>query len=214
MRISLLQKIIKPRQPTSCHMRGFTLIETVVAVAILIAAIVGPVTLIAHSLFSASFSRNDLIGTNLAQEGIELFRAVRDNNILCASLGGTMNWRKDPSGGGPLIGYYEIDPVSTTALSCGSGSINTPMPSARTFLTCNMPIKIDANGLYSYVSGTPSGMTRCVRVCSPPNAAPCSAAANGDIPASDQMEIISTVSWSERGTAKSVTLRTRLYNWK
>ena len=214
MNVYLLRKIIASRRPTSCRMRGFTLIETIIAVAILIAVIVGPVTLIAHSLFSASFSRNDLIATNLAQEGIELFRAVRDNNILCASLGGTMNWRKDPSGGGPLIGFYEIDPVSTTALSCGSNSINTPLPIERKAATCITPIKVDANGLYSYVSGTPSGMTRCGRVCSPPTAAPCSAAKDGDIPASDQMEIISTVSWSERGTAKSVTLRTRLYNWK
>ena len=214
MRIYFLQKLIGPRRSTLIDMRGFTLIETVVAVAILIAAIVGPVTLIAHSLFSASFSRNDLIGTNLAQEGIEFFRAVRDNNILCASLGGTMDWRKDPSSGGPLIGFYEIDPVSTIALSCGSRSINTPLPIQRTAATCVTPIRVDANGLYSYVGGTPSGMTRCVRVCSPPTAAPCSAAANGDIPASDQMEIISTVSWSERGTAKSITIRSRLYNWK
>ena len=200
-----------PRQGSG---RGFTLIETLVAVAILIGVIVGPVSLISHSLFSSSFSRNDLVAYNLAQEGIELFRAIRDNNILCASLGGATPWNTNPNGGGPFHGYHEIDVVNQANLSCGSDLINTPLPTTRTVSTCNTPLRADSNGLYSYAAGTLLNVTRCVIVCSPPNAAPCSVAADSDVPSDKQMEVISTVSWIERGTPKSVTLRDRLYDWK
>ena len=199
-----------PRQGSG---RGFTLIETLVAVAVLMGAIVGPVALIRHSLFSTSFSRNDLIANNLAQEGIELFRVIRDNNILCASLGGVTAWNVIPDGSGSS-GYYEVDAVSSVNLACGAGSINAPLPLSRTALTCNTPLQADVNGLYSYDPGTATNFTRCIRTCSPPDAVPCTATPDSDIQGIDQMEIISTVSWTERDVAKSVTLRDRLYNWK
>lgn len=197
------------------HQIGFTLVETLVAVALLLAVLVGPITLIAHSLFSVSFSRNDLIANNLAQEGIELIRAVRDNNILCIARGGTVTWDDNPNLPPPkLLGHYELDPTQDINLTCGSNTISTPRPLRRnTQATCNTPILVDGNGVYNYVAGTESIFTRCVRICSPPNAAPCSAAADGDIPNNDQMEIISTVSWIERGAPRSVTLRDRLYRW-
>ena len=213
-----IKKISKPARIKI----GFTLIETIVAVAILIAAVVGPVALIGHSLFSASFSRNDLIANNLAQEGIELFRAIRDNNVLCASLGGTMKWNDNPDGGNKFGGYYEIDavPSSSINLSCGSGNISTPLPITHPPPHCSTPLQIDVNGEYSYIpGGTVTYFTRCIKVCSPPSAPPCFGVNDGDIPNtgippnSNQMEIISTVSWSERGTPKSVTLKDRLYNW-
>lgn len=198
---------------------GFTLVETLVAMAVLLAVLVGPITLIAHGLFSASFSRNRLIASNLAQEGIELVRAVRDNNMLCIALGPTPNntsgWDNNPSGPPPkLLDYFEIEAFDVQVLTCGGFSIQTPRPIRRNASTCNTPIRINSNGIYTYTSGTPTGFTRCVQVCSPPNAAPCSTVADADIPNNDQMEIISTVSWMEHGSPKNITLRDRLYRWQ
>ena len=211
-RLALLE--MKTRCEPSRSLTGFTLLETMVAIALLLAVLVGPVTLISHALFSSLFSRNNLIANNLAQEGIELMRAVRDNNILCATLGGTMNWDTNPNGPPPVfLGYYELDPTQSMSLTCGVSTISTPMPIRRTVTTCNTPLRVDIDGTYNYLTGTLTGFTRCVWVCSPPNAAPCSVAADGDIPSSDQMEIISVVSWTERGAPKNITLRDRLYNW-
>lgn len=199
---------------------GFTLIETLVAIALLLAVLVGPITLIAHSLFSTSFSRNDLIANNLAQEGIELVRAVRDNNILCITLGSTpldsSEWDHNPNGPPPkLLSYYELDPTQSIDLTCGGDTISTPRPLRRnTLASCNTQILIDSDGTYNYVAGIASGFIRCVTICSPPNSAPCSIAVDTDIPNNDQMEVISTVSWTERGVPKSVTLRDRLYKWR
>ncbi len=202
---------------------GFSLLETVVAVALLIGAVIGPVGLISRSLRSASFSGNDLIARNLAQEGIELFRAVRDNNVLCVAVGGVRGWDRMPGGGGRMLGYYEIsvpdpfqpspDPFHTIAMGCGATIIRTPLPLSRVAATCVTPLTLDA-GVYTYGSGAQTNFSRCVRVCSPATASPCSASGDGDIPANDQMEIISTVSWMEHGVQKNVTLRDRLYNWK
>lgn len=200
--------------------KGFTLLETLVAVAVLLAAIVGPVALIGHALSSGSFSKNSVIAHNLAQEGIELFRAIRDNNVLCAKQGGATEWNTDPHpGGGPptLRDYYTVGVLRTTTLACGASSINTPRPTNRNSSTCATPILLNASGVYNYISGTPTIFSRCMRVCSPPDVPPCSAPLDVDpplIPSSDQMEIVSTVSWQERGAQKSVILTDRLYNWQ
>ena len=62
--------------------KGFSLIETLVAITILIGAITGPLTLASQGIKAASLFKNQLIASNLAQEGMELVHAKRDSNIL------------------------------------------------------------------------------------------------------------------------------------
>ena len=62
--------------------RGFTLVETLVAVAILMLTIVGPISMIGDSVHRAYFTKDQLIAVNLAQEGIEAARWMRDTNRL------------------------------------------------------------------------------------------------------------------------------------
>src|SRR4051812_26467647 len=72
--------------PTSA---GFTLLETMVAVTLLSVAIVAPMSLTAQSLGSAYYARDEVTAFYLAQEGLEVVRNVRDNNILINSQGGS-----------------------------------------------------------------------------------------------------------------------------
>jgi len=62
--------------------RGFTLIETLVAIAVLGMAIVGPLTLAIKSIGSAVISQNQITASYLAQEAIEYIKNHRDNNFL------------------------------------------------------------------------------------------------------------------------------------
>jgi len=61
---------------------GFTLIETLVAIAILMIAIAGPLTVANQALTSALGSRNAMIATYLAQDGMESLKNIKDNKSL------------------------------------------------------------------------------------------------------------------------------------
>jgi prepilin-type N-terminal cleavage/methylation domain-containing protein len=62
--------------------RGFTLIETLVAVALLSVAIVAPMVLTARSLATSYYARDQITAFYLAQEAIEGIRAIRDAQVL------------------------------------------------------------------------------------------------------------------------------------
>ena len=71
---------------------GITLVETVVAVTILVAAITGPMTLASQSLRASRDARNELIATHLAEEGVEIVHSVRDNNSATDVSGTHTAW--------------------------------------------------------------------------------------------------------------------------
>jgi len=61
---------------------GFTLIETLVAITILISAVAGPMVLVQKSLSSANLSKDQVTSFYLAGEAIEYIRNKRDENTL------------------------------------------------------------------------------------------------------------------------------------
>lgn len=83
--------------------RGFTLIETMVAISLLSIAIVAPMQLAAQSLASAYYARDQITAFYLAQEGIEAVRSIRDGNILQDSQGNSVNLLNGIPTGQPFI---------------------------------------------------------------------------------------------------------------
>ena len=75
---------------------GFTLVETLVAIAILLLAVAAPLSLATKSLNSSALSKQQITASFLAQEAMEFIRNVRDENVL---EGGANNWLKGSSGG-------------------------------------------------------------------------------------------------------------------
>lgn len=67
--------------------KGFTLIETLVAITILTFSIVATFTASQSGLSSSIESKNQVIGYYLAQEGVEYIRNMRDTNALAGN-----NW--------------------------------------------------------------------------------------------------------------------------
>ncbi|MFA5109734.1 MAG: prepilin-type N-terminal cleavage/methylation domain-containing protein [Patescibacteria group bacterium] len=59
---------------------GFTLIEIITVLFVISLGLVGILTLIVQNIQSQDYNKDNLIATQLAQEGIELVRRVRDNN--------------------------------------------------------------------------------------------------------------------------------------
>jgi Tfp pilus assembly protein PilV len=61
---------------------GFTIVETLVAVAILMIAIAGPLTIVNKSLRAAMEAQDQVTAAYLAQDVIEYIENVRDNNMI------------------------------------------------------------------------------------------------------------------------------------
>lgn len=61
---------------------GFTLIETMVAITILLIAVVAPMSLAQEGISAARLAQDQIVAFYLAQEGVELVRNMRDENKL------------------------------------------------------------------------------------------------------------------------------------
>lgn len=62
--------------------KGFTLIETLVAITILLVGVIGPLTLAARGISDGLYAQNELTATLLAQEAIEVIINRRNSNTL------------------------------------------------------------------------------------------------------------------------------------
>ena len=116
---------------------GFTLIETLIALAILTMAIIPAFVLSNSTINSSSVIRDDMIASGLAQEGIEVVRAIRDTNWF--------NGRAFNYGLGD--GQYRVEWDSTSLLT----------------LAGNPFLKLD-NGLYNYSTGNDTVFKRTVTI--------------------------------------------------
>lgn len=116
------------------------MLETTVAVAILVMAILGPLTLASSSIRSSSLAKNNLIAAGLAQEGIEILRNYRASNVL-----------KNQSWTAGLGGCFLPDGCTIDAVDLEVDSCSASCP----------PINLDAaSGLYGYAAGSPTIFTR------------------------------------------------------
>jgi len=87
--------------------RGFTLVETLVAITVLLIAIVAPLSIVANSINATYAARDQMTAVYLASEAIEIIRQKRDTNVM---QGGTASWDDG-------FGTGECDLGSTNACS-------------------------------------------------------------------------------------------------
>lgn len=76
---------IEGRKITKCILgfsAGQSLIETIVALALLVTGITGGLSLAIFAVSSSDVTLNQIIATNLAREGVEVVRNMRDANWL------------------------------------------------------------------------------------------------------------------------------------
>jgi type II secretory pathway pseudopilin PulG len=100
--MSILEYKLRLQLPHAAPLdRGLTLIETIVAVAVLLIALIGLITLAVLSLRSFSASKENFVAGKIAQEGMELMLNKRENNLLCMRAGtcslscaSDQDWRK------------------------------------------------------------------------------------------------------------------------
>lgn len=65
---------------------GFTILETLVAISILMLSITGPLVIISQALKASFYSRDQITAFYLAQEAVEYIRNLRDETSLNSAL--------------------------------------------------------------------------------------------------------------------------------
>lgn len=182
-------------------MKGFTLIETLIAVCILTLSIVGPLVAANRAIVSAQISRDQLTASYLAQEGIEYVRAIRDNVFLTEYMTGGANvsanaWNSFITG--------IIDQCRSAECSI---DLTLPMgygPSSSLYQCSGNECKLYllSNGVYSTIrnvqGGTITSFSRTIKSTGTPN----------------DEQIASKVSWSFHGTTYSTTVYDHLTPWQ
>jgi len=169
--------------------RGFTLIETLVAITILTLAISGSLFSANSAIVATNIARDQLIASHLAQEGIEYARLMRDNEYLAAyHIGGASvsptAWANFLS----AIAQCNTPKICTLGLMQTGGSLAlTSCPSGD---ACTAPFSLLSNG---------TSFTRTVQSA---------------YVSENEERIVSTVSWSFHTVPYSVRIIDHFTPWQ
>ena len=100
--------------------KGFTLIEALIAISILMIAIASPMVISQKGLTDAVLSRDEATASFLAQDGIEAVKNIRDTTALAAKTSNITDWISGLNTGlnnCESPSYCNIDTTSLTVFS-------------------------------------------------------------------------------------------------
>lgn len=187
-----LNKIIKEKND-----RGFTIIETLVAVFILVLSITGPMVFAQSGLRTAFLARDQITAFYLAQDAIETIKNMRDNNALQNSN----NWL-DNILSVCVVQAGELCTVTINTIL--ERNVIRPQLSVCSSVSCP-PLMTDDNGRFGYNltsrGASNSRFTRTVYL--------------KEVVAGKQLEIVVEVKWkSNVGINESrIVVQENIFNW-
>lgn len=166
---------------------GFTLIETLVAIVVLVTVVVGTMTAVQGGISSYIFSKNQIVAFYLAQEGFEQIRNMRDENRTK-----NVNW---------LTGI-----AATASDPCAFGSVCTVSPVESSVATrcagagsCPKLRQDTTTKFYGYNSSWPETIFRREITLTSIS--------------SSEIAITVTVDWSKGSVTRQFKARENLFNW-
>lgn len=171
--------------------KGFTLVETLIAIAIFSVSILGLMSVLASGISNTGYAKQKIIASYLAQEGIEYVRNMRDTKVLFGS--GNSKWTQ-----------FQSDFNSCTAKDHACG-FSQPLPFGGIFQcsAANDQCKLYINSVGGYdtdATGATSGFARKIWMVQVPSNA-------------DEVRIFSEVSWTQGSGTYNVTFSENLFNW-
>lgn len=174
--------------PSSMQDKGFTLLETTVAIFIVVVAIVAAFSAFYRIMVVTSSISSRLTAAYLAQEGIEIIRNIRDTNWLKGS-----NWDSD-------FNECKSQNGCEADYTTGTGEGGT---SFRTY--SDSPLYI-ANNFYSYkISGTETKFKRKITIIPQKT--------KEEDEEDNILDVSVLVEWEDRGKEYNFTAEEQLYNW-
>jgi prepilin-type N-terminal cleavage/methylation domain-containing protein len=172
--------------------KGFTLVESLVAISILSLSIAATFTAVQNSLQNSSIAKDQTTAFYLAQEAVEYIRNKRDENALYYINGASNTWLTGISAlaGDPC--YFgkvcRVDSPAATITYCGMD-----------FDTCPVLNKDTNSGLFGYTAGwTPTIFKREVKL--------------REVVANREVEVTVRMSWTSRWGTKSFQITENIFN--
>lgn len=180
--------------------KGFTLVETLVAVSIFTISILGLLVVLSQGISNTNYAKTKIIASYLAQEGVEYIRNMRDTYVLYDLADSQTGWNTfnarllsascqasngcyfDDQG----LDFTDPDQPMTgiTVAICGGSCPE---------------LKYDSTtGKYGYASGANSGYTRKIKITQV---------------SADEMKVFSTVFWKQGSGNYNMIFSESLFNW-
>jgi prepilin-type N-terminal cleavage/methylation domain-containing protein len=183
--------------------KGFTLVETMVAVFILTIALASLLTLTASSIFSARYARNEITANYLLQEAADYIKNDRDTVVFNQNTGGT-GWTTFLNKYG-----YSSSGVCFSSNGCyfEPANMSSVPPTVCISGTCpkfNYDNAATYNTFYTYKSPSvivPSIFSRKIQMSVNSSNA-------------DELDVSITVNWTNGSLGRSRSLQISLLNWQ
>lgn len=174
--------------------KGFTLVESLVAISILMVAIVIPMSIAQNGLNSATYSKDQMTAAFLAQDAIEYIKNKRDE------IGVT----KDPLEGSSDFEWIGKNTYFDKCFSQSGCSIDTVNNKIESFDGSKLTIKRTGNGKFLYYgyennNVETSKFTRKISIATPNN--------------NNEAKIEVIVSWQNGENIETVQVTNFLYNY-
>lgn len=204
----------------SSRQAGFTLLEMLLALSVLSVGVMAAFTLSTANLNTVKANGQRILAANLAREGVEVIRNIRDSNWLKiqanADCGGTLcTWDQNLDQGTSTIAYDKID-------------LGTNIPAGKTIEDCFadttcMILEKNDTGYHIYTeSGDPTNMARIIilkAICQDSDD-------TGDLEISSDLtcgaiyeekiglQVTSQVYWHDFSKTHTIEVVEELYNWR
>lgn len=203
---------LHPTPRASAGIRGFTLLESLIAVSIIALAIAAPLFSADRAYVAALSARDQLIASYLAQEGVEYVRALRDNAYLNAYTNNVANastvaWDTFLNSG--------VDNMSVRACRFGAvcsldlAAANPPLLAACKDNKCPLLYLVNKSTAHTYTlrsdtGGTLTRFARSIRATDIKD--------SGGVIIEEKID--SVVTWQSRGATYAVTSTVHLTPWQ
>lgn len=208
----------KPTQPQD----GQGLLEVVMAIGIIIIGLVGTLTLIIWTIAIGSVSQSQIIALNLAREGVEVSRSIRDGNWLKMDSGYPAGVQWDDGlyqAGNSYQAIVHYDSGTGKWMLQFSNDLANVIPG---FTNDSTLIKQDSSTKFMNQNVPAGDVTQYKRLIT--TYAICGTASShhtvgegaGCSGGEEKIghEVTSEVRWNERGRTHSAKIVDQLFNWK
>jgi len=173
--------------------KGLSLIDVIFAIGIILVGLITILSLLRYVIIAGRISNDKFIATNLAEEGIEIVRAIRDSN-----------WKQNMTN--------DSDPTTTIFPINVPTNYNVDYNNTTLLPYVDTVLKIDGSWFYSYdASGTPTKYKRRIYLDPTKNGTnKCTDDAFANYDNTQCIAVVSEVKWENY----TLVVEDRLYNWR